>query len=65
MEIYVIQIMETYTQINKNNIPAFEIWIKTARQEVCEDTTLISLSKIIEIPHWTDPSVDIDLTLEE
>ena len=48
-----------------NTIPPFGIRIKTALQEVCQDINVISPSKMMEIPPWTVPPVEIDLTLAE
>ena len=46
-----------------NTIPSFGIRIKTALQEVCEDQTIIACTKLPEIPPWSIPHIDIDLSL--
>ena len=48
-----------------NTIPSFGIRIKAALQEICEDTTIISPQKHIEIPPWLVPPIEIDLSLAE
>ena len=44
-------------------ITPFGIRIKIALADVCQDINVIYLSKIIEIPPWTGPHIEIDLSL--
>ena len=54
---------ENFYANKPNTIPLLGIRIKRPFQEVCRDANIIFSSKMIEIPPYTVPPVEIDLSL--